>query len=574
MFAIYTLDRWDLRPIMISSLFMAEAAIFFYMMVREDIKTGKYAGAWLYHIAWLIFLVCSASLLYKTSGPNHDADAVLMLGMLAFGLVVNIVSERNPAYLDSLRWYSFGSAAGISVSGIFIGILGLMLYGSYHDHLWAGYAFAAVSITLVIVRQRIQANGLGLGLLIMNTGAYLIIWIRLVTGGFPAGHMAAETAALLYSFPFIVNAVAISFLSYVEQAKKRYTWFGVCLLAVSCAITAYAATVSISVFAPAVAWLVLSVLFLHASTYISGRAIDRGAALSLLAGGYMFLIIFLFRHVLAHLPSHMDMGPFPTRFVIAMFAVMIFIYWALVRLNDSYPKAMTTAHGLLWELMIVFTLASVLFELSNVWSGLVFTSAAFILLAAGCAVKILSRLRFYSLIMALAASIMIGFVSGTHMTPAVLWHDQGWITGCAAILVYFGFLFAYRRWSDISAIEPGPVKKLNSLAVYMDRWQNAWLFYPFFAALAMFMFWSFDKSLLTLLWVFEAFVIFILSIALKEQHFRYIAMGGLAGCLIRLVFYDLSKSTTLTRAIVFLGVGIIMLLINSLYNKYRDRYTK
>jgi uncharacterized membrane protein len=89
---------------------------------------------------------------------------------------------------------------------------------------------------------------------------------------------------------------------------------------------------------------------------------------------------------------------------------------------------------------------------------------------------------------------------------------------------------------------------------------------------ALFLYQTFDKSILTLLWVVECFLIFIAAVILKENHFRYLAMTGLALTLIRLVFYDLAKSDTFTRALVFIGVGILMLVMNSIYNRYKDRF--
>ncbi|MBC7451198.1 MAG: DUF2339 domain-containing protein, partial [Cytophagales bacterium] len=70
----------------------------------------------------------------------------------------------------------------------------------------------------------------------------------------------------------------------------------------------------------------------------------------------------------------------------------------------------------------------------------------------------------------------------------------------------------------------------------------------------------------------ECAIVFIISILLKEQHFRYIALGSLAICIIRLVFYDMVQASTLNRALVFLGVGLIMLGMNSLYNKFKTRF--
>ena len=65
-----------------------------------------------------------------------------------------------------------------------------------------------------------------------------------------------------------------------------------------------------------------------------------------------------------------------------------------------------------------------------------------------------------------------------------------------------------------------------------------------------------------------------MSVILRENHFRYLSMLGLVACLIRLVVYDLAKAQTLIRAIVFLGVGIIMIVMNTIYIKYKDRFEK
>ena len=807
LFAVYTLNRWDLNIIEILAIFMAETLVFLYMMVREDMRIGKYIGTYLYHISWIGFIGWSAVLLYRADGTYPSNDSALMLAVLTVGLLINCIFEKTKHYIDSFSWYGGVSENEISIGGIFTGTLGLLLYLCYHNNIWAGFAFAALSITLMAARQAFQSKGLGIGLIIMNVFSYLALWANLLNGSFSIEGWSRESAVLLYSMPFLVNAFALMLFSYIREQNKRYVWPVFYLLSMHCAIAGYCALIGISAFAPGVAWLVLSVIFLqtspfisrrdadqinsnhllinglificifliryvlvdmqshlyagpiparlavallsiaaflywglfrlnerawsglktvqqiiweliivvsllattlefsdfwpgialtsaafillsaggllsqisglrssalpialiagymiawyyfltshysigawtresavllhsipfyaialaliffsrihrldrsyiwaaiyilsvhsavisycasvhisdfipgvcwlllslvflHSSLFLSGRAKDQSSAMHLMINGLLFIIIFLVRHVLVHIQSHLHMGPIPVRLAISLFAVAVFVYWALARLNESAWIRLKTLHQLLWEIIIIFSRASAIIELSDAWFGIIFTSAAFVLLAIGSSVASLSRFRLYSLLMALAAAFSIGFISSTYMTPSVLWEDQGWIIGCGAILIYFGFLFAFRRNSNLSAISPGPFSRMDSLAGRMDRRQNAILFYPFFVALALFTFWSFDSSLLTLLWVAEAFVIFVLSIVFKEQHFRYISMAGLVGCLGRLVFYDLSKSTTITRAIVFLGVGIIMLVMNSLYNKYRDRYNK
>jgi uncharacterized membrane protein len=104
------------------------------------------------------------------------------------------------------------------------------------------------------------------------------------------------------------------------------------------------------------------------------------------------------------------------------------------------------------------------------------------------------------------------------------------------------------------------------------RRRNLYVYYPLFAGIALFLYWRFDRSLLTLLWATEAFVVFGLSAWLRENQFRYVALAGLAACLVRLVFIDMAEANLALRGLVFIGVGSLMLGMNAIYNRYRARF--
>ena len=105
----------------------------------------------------------------------------------------------------------------------------------------------------------------------------------------------------------------------------------------------------------------------------------------------------------------------------------------------------------------------------------------------------------------------------------------------------------------------------------MNKKINIWIYYPFFISIAVYIFWTFDRNILTLLFVAESLFIFILSLILKENNFRFLSLGGIGVCLVRLIFFDLSNSGTIARAFVFIGVGMLMVLMNIVYIKYKDR---
>jgi hypothetical protein len=49
-------------------------------------------------------------------------------------------------------------------------------------------------------------------------------------------------------------------------------------------------------------------------------------------------------------------------------------------------------------------------------------------------------------------------------------------------------------------------------------------------------------------------------------------MGLLAVCLMRLMYYDMAKSGTMLKGIVLVCIGLLMLGMNTIYNRYRDRF--
>jgi hypothetical protein len=102
--------------------------------------------------------------------------------------------------------------------------------------------------------------------------------------------------------------------------------------------------------------------------------------------------------------------------------------------------------------------------------------------------------------------------------------------------------------------------------------KNSLLIYPATLSIGCFLYLSFDKGILTFFWILEALGLLILGIILKEKYFRYVSLSLVGICVIRLMFFDLSNSNFLIRALVLLGVGIVLLVMNSLFKKYKDRF--
>lgn len=75
---------------------------------------------------------------------------------------------------------------------------------------------------------------------------------------------------------------------------------------------------------------------------------------------------------------------------------------------------------------------------------------------------------------------------------------------------------------------------------------------------------------LSILWgVYSLFLIWM-GIWKKKKHLRIAAIVLFAGTLIKLFIYDISNMETISKTIVFVALGILLLIISFLYNKYRN----
>ncbi len=95
---------------------------------------------------------------------------------------------------------------------------------------------------------------------------------------------------------------------------------------------------------------------------------------------------------------------------------------------------------------------------------------------------------------------------------------------------------------------------------------------PLFVLVALHLAQRYDAALLTLLWAAEAFAIFVLGVVLRDNRFRQASLLGLAACLLRLVSLDMAQADPVLRGLVFVGVGLMMVAMNAISTRFRDRF--
>ena len=75
---------------------------------------------------------------------------------------------------------------------------------------------------------------------------------------------------------------------------------------------------------------------------------------------------------------------------------------------------------------------------------------------------------------------------------------------------------------------------------------------------------------LSILWGIYALALIVLVIYKKKKHLRIGAIALFAVTLVKLFFYDIADLSTISKTIVFISLGILMLIVSFLYNKYKS----
>ncbi|QHI38003.1 hypothetical protein IMCC3317_33860 [Kordia antarctica] len=75
---------------------------------------------------------------------------------------------------------------------------------------------------------------------------------------------------------------------------------------------------------------------------------------------------------------------------------------------------------------------------------------------------------------------------------------------------------------------------------------------------------------LSILWGIYALFVIVLGIWKQKQYLRIGAIGLFGITLVKLFFYDIAHLSTLSKTIVFVSLGVLLLIISFLYNKYKS----
>lgn len=558
--ALVSLNQWQVGYEVICALAVLVGLMFAVLATVEKEVLLFQVGSWLAQLAGLLLILLTCLSWHGADGPQRYSNA-LWLGLC---VLASTVLHRTVGRKEQ------GDQGCLPSMQPLAGLMAVALYFQLHLLPWAEYGLL-LAVPLFYLRERNQDEACGSALLFFLLGVHGVFWVHFL----PADQLTWGLKAA-HALPLLVLAGAAALWSWHRIREQHYAWIGIYLLAGNLFLISYDLGRIYSPLIPGVVWLLLSLGALELSAVLRQlrwKQADR----HLLYVGHAYVVAFLVRYFMVHVPSEAYLGTVSVRLLVEVLALTVLLYWALQKRPASDKRDLNWSHlvPLYAEVALFFTVFVLVLEVGEFWYPLCWMALGYLCLTVGWLLKEnFSRLRVYSLLFSWAAAFYVAFLTSSYVVPSDLWYRQAWFAATITILLQlpYGYLVCSRKTlQDIA----WPIS-LHLLARPADFFRiqiGAWVFYPLFAAVAVFLYWTFDLTILTLLWVVEAFVIFAFSLLLRADHFRYVALSVIGICLLRLVFYDLSHAGTLTRALVFLGVGIVMLLIHALFNQFKGRVT-
>ncbi|MCB1141657.1 MAG: hypothetical protein H7A24_13215 [Leptospiraceae bacterium] len=282
----------------------------------------------------------------------------------------------------------------------------------------------------------------------------------------------------------------------------------------------------------------------------------------LLISGFLFLLFFILRHIVVHLQAEFNFFFLPVRFWIESYSITIFLYYYLEKNGYEY------FHGIkkyFLEVILLFSFFLMNSILPDIYFSLFLSLEATLLLYLSGMKFDETRMKIYSRGVYLGSAFTLAILTGSGDNPPSnhFWMNLGFsgILSIFSMIVYIVFQFKKGILGESEILQ---VRNFANPGYALN-------FYPFLISVILFLSWSFSGGSLTFFWTLLGVGVFLIGIYLKEKHFTYSSTVLFVFCLIKLFFIDMSDAGTIQKAFVFMGMGVLLILTNFLYAKFRDR---
>ena len=533
---------------------------------------------------WLVVQAMLLPVLVRTTAPGSLAplaQAGLLLGaaLLTLGYQLRrlAVAPAGPHYgrLPGLGGHR------LPILSIATGWLLLGAGALEYTHIWAGWAMLGLLGALLYLRQRRAVPGLWAGLMLAAGGYVGLQWSHVlpatITVHLTGQPMLGAKYVLLYLLPTLAMPLAGLLTSWWPVGARFVRWPWLYLLGGQLVVMLLG-----SVPPTHLSYLMLSLLALAGIAFAAAqawrRALPDAAAVTRAGQPDRYLLHLSYGLLLASLLVHLrlllgteTLLHQPAEYFTAAAFVGVLAALALARPPATAPvyASWRGLHPWLPEVALLFGSLTLAHHVQAAWLGLVWVAFGLLITIALPKMPLrLRRLGVYGRLYFWLAAGSAGAYCLRYVGDAQLLGTERWVVA-ATVGLLFGYAGLALRLGN------APLAGLSERWGVLDRPSRrqleAALLYPAFGALALFFIQSFDRSVLTVLLMLEVVAVFSASLLLRRQDMRYVALAGMAATVGRLLLVDLSRSGTVTRAVVFIFVGLLLLGLHALYARFKTR---
>lgn len=525
-------------------------------------------------------LALALPLLVYHSGPLPDATRAVLLVAAALATLAGQALLRRITSLPHALPPGYQPTYTLRVLGWLQGLHLLAAGGLVYEHTWAGWVAAALGSALLLGRRYTRLPGLWAGVMGATLGYQLLQWGRAL----PAGPDFRPGPVLAYLLPLGVLLLVGVLCSWWEARQQHVRWPWLYLGGLQLLAGTWAVLAPRSEALPLLAWTGLAAALAWGASVVR-RQLPTPAALHragspdsyLLHLAYGLLTLATLGHLtlVATHSAEVLLG-WPARRLTAGALLLVLAGWSWQR-----PPATAPVHGswrylhpLLPEATLLLGIFTVWDEVRVEWHSVVWVLGAFALTLVGRYLPLrLRRVRVYGLLLFGAAVLSSAYVAVAYPEPGQLLSLAGLTTMATTAGLFAYAAVALQQFpSTTAATWPRLLAPLAALGRVPTTALIPLLLYPAFGVLTLLLLQSFDRSILTVLLMLEVLAAFISSLLLRRQDLRYAALAGTALCFGRLLLIDLKQHGTITRAIVFILMGVLLLGMNALYARFKGRF--
>jgi hypothetical protein len=382
---------------------------------------------------------------------------------------------------------------------------------------------------------------------------------------------------LLLWVPLLCVSIVTLVFNKIEAINQKVVWPGIALVWGSLTIGIYIFTKDKFPMLGGVLYLMMALIAVELKNWqpklISGTGRHERMDIFVSCSAVASIAVFLMRFAFVDIQSELWIGVFKVRVLIEVFSIFVILYWWFDSKKSS-SESLSKYLDYLLETVLVTGFSYAMCEMSGQYLALLWSISAIVVLVISSQYKLMGRFSFYSFLIYLCALISIGFISSSLVTVSNLFYEKVWVLTLVSIAFCIIYLIVAieKKWLKNSDEMDTIFSSFRSMHKMLKLNDTKFLMYPMLVAVTLFLIGSFSSTILSLLLIMECFVLFLISITLRQADFRIISMTGIALIFMRVIFYDLAGTDFFIKAIVFILIGAILIAMNTIYNRYKHRY--